>query len=195
VIYFSSAQQFSEMIYHYKRELLINSFSLKDIASKKPGQSLDDTVKQFQTFFQFASSYIIMLSASLEAFVNKLIPIDYIYVTKDGKEKDIEWIHRQSIDFKTKKIIPDCTGKDYTVEYETKYQKVLAIKKFRNDLIHLTPKNEITNTKYKDFYRKVIDFKYSEAIHSIRDYINYHEKNLIEECNCGNKFCFDIVNK
>ncbi|GAA3594520.1 hypothetical protein Q4Q39_06830 [Flavivirga amylovorans] len=195
VIYFSSAQLFSGMIYNYKKDLLRNSFSLKDIAKDKPNQSLDDTMKQFETFFQFASSYIIMLSASLEAFVNKSIPIDYTYTTKDGIEKDIEWIHRQSIDFKTKKIIPNCTERDYTVEHEAKYQEILAIKNFRNDLIHLTPKNEITNTKYKEFYRKVIDFKYSEVIYSIRHYINYHEEGLIEECPCDNKFHFDIIKK
>ncbi|MWW24282.1 hypothetical protein [Algibacter lectus] len=195
VIYFSSAQLFSGMIYNYKKELLKNSFSLKDITKNKSNQSLDDTIKQFEIFFQFASSYVIMLSASLEAFVNKLIPIDYIYTTKEGIEKDIEWIHRQSIDFKTKKIIPNCTEKDYTIEYESKYEEILAIKNFRNDLIHLTPKNEITNTKYKDFYRKVIDFKYSEAIYSIKHYINYHEEGLIEECACGNDFYFDLIKK
>ncbi len=136
-----------------------------------------------------------MLSASLEAFINKSIPVDFVYTTKSGIEKDIEWIQEQSVDFKTQKIIPKCFDKDYTVEHESKYQEILAIKKFRNELIHLSPKNEITNTKYKDFYRNVIDFKYSEAIYSIRHYINYHEEGLIEECPCDNKFYFDIIKK
>ncbi|QXP60539.1 hypothetical protein [Olleya sp. HaHaR_3_96] len=147
-------------------------------------------------FFQFASSYIIMLSASLEAFVNKMIPHDYIYLTKkSNEEKDIEWVHKQSIDFKTKKIIPSCTGKDYTTEYSQKYLAILEIKNFRNELIHLIPKNKITNTKYKEFYRKVIDFRYSDSIYAIRDYINYHEEGLIEECDCGNEIYFDIHKK
>lgn len=195
VIYFSSAQLFSKMIYDYRNQLIRDTASLDEIMQGKTRQSVDDIMKRFEVFFQFASSYIIMLNASLEAFVNKMIPINYTYTAKDGIEKDFEWIHRQSIDFKTKKIIPNCTKKDYVTEYKSKYQEILAVKKFRNELIHLSPKNKITNTKYKDFYRKVIDFNYSEAIYSIRHYINYHQENLIEECPCHNEFYFDIIKK
>ncbi|MCT4630188.1 hypothetical protein [Winogradskyella sp.] len=184
VIYFSSAQLFSGMIYNYKKELL-----------NRDTQSIDEAMKQFETFFQFASSYIIMLCASLEAFINKSIPTDFVYTTKKGNKIGVEKIYELSIDFKTQKIIPKCFDKDYTVEHESKYQKVLAIKNFRNDLIHLTPTNKNSNTKYKEFYRKVIEFNYSEAIYSIRHYINYHEEGLIEECPCDSKFYFDIIKK
>lgn len=196
VIYFSSAHLFSGMIYNYKKELLKNSFSLKDIVKNKPNQSLHDTMKQFETFFQFASSYVIMLSASLEAFINKMIPIDYVYVTiKKQEQKNIDWILKEPVEFKMTKIIPSISDKNYPIENQKNYDSILKIKKFRNELIHLSPKNETTNTKYKDFYRKVIDFKYSEALYSIKHYINYHEEGLIEECSCNNKFYFDIIKK
>lgn len=196
VIYFSSAQMFSKMIYNYKRDLLNQSSLFKtNKEGKNETQSLDVTVKQFEMFFQFASSYIIMLSASLEAFVNKMIPIDYTFTTKKGSVKNIEWILRQNIELKLSKIIPKCTQKDYAKEFNEKYESILKIKNFRNELIHLSPKNEITNTKYKEFYRKVIDFGYSDSIYAIRDYINYYEEGLIEECDCGNEIYFDIYKK
>lgn len=194
LIYFSNAQMFSKMIYQYKRELLTKSFELGNISNSEENQTIDDTIKQFEAFFQFASNYIIMLSASLEAFLNKTIPINETYITKKGEEKDIVWIRGSSIEFKMSKIIPKCTNKDFEKEYPNKYDLVLKIKNFRNDLIHLNPKTEITNTKYKEFYRKVIDFEYSSSIYLIRDYINFHEENLIEECQCGDDIFFDIIN-
>jgi hypothetical protein len=196
VIYFSSAQLFSKMIYSYKRELLSQSSLVRTTSNeKKENQSIDATIKQFEVFFQFASSYIIMLSASLEAFVNKMIPIDYTYTTKKGLIKNLEWVLKQNIELKLSKIIPECTQKDYAKEFNEKYESILNIKNFRNELIHLSPKNELTNTKYKEFYRKVIDFRYSDSIYAIRDYINYYEEGLIEECDCGNEIYFDIHKK
>lgn len=62
LIYFSNAQMFSKMIYQYKRELLIKSFEVAYIVKNKENQTIDDTIKQFEAFFQFASNYIIMLS-------------------------------------------------------------------------------------------------------------------------------------
>lgn len=193
LIYFSNAQMFSKMIYSYKRELLIKSFEVANIGKNTENLTIDDTIKQFEVFFQFASNYIIMLSASLEAFLNRTIPIDETYITKKNEEKDIKWIQGSSIEFKMSKIIPKCTQKDFRRNYPNKYDSILKIKNFRNDLIHLNPKTEITNTKYKEFYRKVIDFEYSSSIYLIRDYINYHEENLIEECTCGDDIFFDVI--
>lgn len=193
LIYFSNAQMFSKMIYQHKRELLTKSFEVGNINDSEENQTIDDTIKQFEAFFQFASNYIIMLSASLEAFLNKTIPINEIYVTRNGDKKDIEWIRGSSIEFKMSKIIPKCTKKDFEKQYPNKYDSILKIKNFRNDLIHLNPKTEITNTKYKEFYRKVIDFEYSSSIYLIRDYINFHENGLIEECPCGDDIFFDII--
>jgi hypothetical protein len=193
IVYFSSAQLFRKKIYHYKRELLQNTPFIADM--DKINTPISTVMRQFEVFFQFASSYIIMLNSSLEAFINKTIHIDYTYTTKGkkGKEKDINWILKSAF-FSTKieEIIPDCTGKNFTSEFPKKYDSIKELKKIRNELIHLSPKTDISVTKYKEFYRKVIDFPYNESIYSVRDYINYHEENLIEECQCGQDFHFDI---
>ncbi|WP_299674346.1 hypothetical protein [uncultured Dokdonia sp.] len=191
VVYFSSAQLFREKIYKYKTELLKNSTIV--IKMHENDIPLSKSMKQFETFFQFASSYIIMLNSSLEAFINKTIPIDYKYITQTGKEKNINWILK-SAQFKTKieEIIPDCTNKNFIKKFPKKYESIEELKNFRNELIHLSPKTDNTNTKYKEFYRKVIDFKYNESIYLVRDYINFHEENLIEECPCDQNFHFDI---
>lgn len=62
-------------------------------------------------------------------------------------------------------------------------------------MIHLKPDNEETKSKYKAPYRKLLDFKFNETVEAVKVFINYHQKDLIEECNCGKDFYFDIVNQ
>jgi hypothetical protein len=49
--------------------------------------------------------------------------------------------------------------------------------------------------RYKEFYRKVLDFEYLNSVYQIKKYINYHEPNLIEERDFGSELYFDIIQK
>jgi len=64
----------------------------------------------------------------------------------------------------------------------------------RNKIVHLKPIKEETNTKYKDVYRSLLRFNYGYSLKTVRDYINYFEPNLIEDCNCGNEYYYSIDN-
>ncbi|WP_046756517.1 hypothetical protein [Kordia jejudonensis] len=193
LIYFSSAQMFSKMIYSYKKEFL-NNLSFIDPSKNKDAQDLGKTMQEFQYFFQFASSYIIMLNSSLETFINKEIPVTTTYITKGkGETKDIKWILKANLEFKMSKIIPQCTNKNFPLEYLNTYESIKDFIKFRNQLIHLSPRTDCNSVRYKEFYRKVIDFNYLDSIYQIKKYINYHQPNLIEECEFESYF--DIFNK
>ncbi|WP_298416752.1 hypothetical protein [uncultured Kordia sp.] len=193
LIYFSSAQMFSKMIYSYKKDLLCN-LSFIEPSKNINAQDLGKTMLEFQHFFQFASSYTIMLNSSLEAFINKEIPVTTTYITKEkGETKDIKWILKANLEFKMSKIIPECTNKNFPLEYSKTYESIKDFIKFRNQLIHLSPRTDHNSVRYKEFYRKIIDFKYLDSMYQIKKYINYHQPNLIEERDFGSELYFDII--
>ncbi|MCH2218630.1 MAG: hypothetical protein MK076_11300, partial [Flavobacteriales bacterium] len=72
------------------------------------------------------------------------------------------------------------------------YNTLRRIIKLRNDIIHLHPIKDNTNTKYKDVYKRLIGFEFLDAILATRKYVNFYEPNLIEECPCGKEFFYEI---
>jgi hypothetical protein len=191
LVYFSSAQMFSKMIFNYKRGLLDNLSNI-DPSKNKNVQDIGKTMLEFQHFFQFASSYVMVLNASLEAFINKTIPNNYEYKNESGRKKDIKWVRNE---IKMSKIIPDCTQKNFPLEHPKTYNSIKDFIKFRNQLIHLSPRTDRNSVRYKEFYRKVLDFEYLNSVYQIKKYINYHEPNLIEERDFGSELYFDIIKK
>lgn len=118
--------------------------------------------------------------------MNQAIPADHEFVSKNGKKIKTPNIHDKLDE------IQKIKSKDFEGQFENKFTLIKNIINFRNDIIHLKPSKEQTNTKYKDFYRFAIDFPYNEAIYAVRDFINYFEPDLIEECRCGNEYFYNI---
>lgn len=191
VIYFSNAQMSSWKLSEYRKVMLDSAPDLRKMG--KDNKTVGGVMKNLETFFQFASSSIIMLHASLEAFSNKVIPSEFEYTTTTGRKKGVEWILKHAtLEQKIGEMLPEIFDKSFHVDKSQKYEQLLEVKNFRNELIHLKPKTAVSNTRYKEFYRKVIDFPYDMMLSAVRDYINYYQPNLIEECNCGRDIYFDV---
>jgi hypothetical protein len=45
--------------------------------------------------------------------------------------------------------------------------------------------NNIPNY-YESLYVNSLNFNYDEALYAARDFVNYYQENLLEECPCGN---------
>jgi hypothetical protein len=187
LIFYSNAQMFLKLIYPLKRELLDNTPYITKLGEIK---NQEYNITHFSRFFQYCSSYIINLQATVESFMNSLIPDDYVHYSL---KKKVVKFHNINFETKLEKIIPELTGKNFMLEFEKKHLLILKIKNLRNSLIHLKPNYEDESAiKYKDLYREIIDFEYSEVIYSVRDYLNYYKPNLVEECPCGKEFFFKI---
>ncbi|MGZ5245371.1 MAG: hypothetical protein ACXWD4_15725 [Bacteroidia bacterium] len=39
---------------------------------------------------------------------------------------------------------------------------------------------------YKTLFTMSLDFKYNKALQAVREFINFYEPNLIEDCDCKN---------
>ncbi len=83
-------------------------------------------------------------------------------------------------------------SKSFQNDYQNEYNVIKDLIHLRNDIIHLKPIVEDTNTKYKKLFRRVIDFDYDYIAKAVKEYINFYEPGLVEECPCGKEYYFDL---
>lgn len=176
MIFYSNAEMSHRKLIEYRKELLENSPTIKNYKKS----TIDPN--KFGNFFRMASNCIINLQSTLESFVNRTIPEDRQFIDKNGEKFDPTIFH------KLDKVLPDLKG----IKFKKHNYQIRKLIELRNEIIHLKPAEELTNTKYKIVYRRMLKFDYTEAILAVGNYVNFYEPNLIEECICGREFYFDM---
>lgn len=178
-IFFSNALMFHRNLIFTRENLYEKSPTYKEL--HKP---IDQKI--FAFFFQFSSNCLINLQSALESFANRHIPHDYIFTDKNGDKFDPSVFH------KIDKALPVIKGKKFKSKFKRDNLIIRLVIELRNEIIHLEPINENTNTQYKETYRKLIKFDYTKAILAVKNLINFYEPDLIEECNCGKEYFYDL---
>tara|TARA_R110001583_G_scaffold194693_1_gene366277 strand:+ start:207 stop:1016 length:810 start_codon:yes stop_codon:yes gene_type:complete len=178
-IFYSNAVMSHRRLVSFKKDLFENSPTVKNL-NKRVNPNL------FGNFFQLASNCIVNLQAALESFANRQIPDNHTFMDVNGKEFEPSVFH------KLDKALPEIKGKRFKSKFKKYNFLVRKVIELRNEIIHLTPIEETTNTKYKSTYRKLLSFDYSEAIISVEKLINFYEPDLIEKCDCGKELYYDI---
>lgn len=141
-----------------------------------------------ETFFQLAFNCIINLQSSIETFLNYILNENkYVFYDKNNK------VRKSSIHEKIEIALPEIFNKTFKQDHELQFDQIKDLISIRNEMVHLKPNKEETNSKYKIPYRKILDFKFYETVEAVKIFINYHQNSLIEECNCGRDFYFDII--
>lgn len=180
LIYFNIAQSHLRTIYLKKEDLLGLFRNRKDIN--------EDAMKLFYDFFGLTSSFIIMLMTSIEAFVNQHIDKDFKYEKPEQKkylklydyEQILRWV---SLEDKIEDIINKKYSKNFATKYPNRYVFIKNLKELRDQIVHT--KSGKNHEGYIDLFRKSLNFKFSECIEAVRDFINYYDADLIEPCPCG----------
>ncbi|CAM4194227.1 hypothetical protein [Zobellia nedashkovskayae] len=178
-VFYSNAVMSHRRLVSFKKDLFENSPTVKNF-NKRINLNL------FGNFFQLASNCIVNLQAALESFANRQIPDNHPFLDVNGKEFEPSIFH------KLDKALPEIKGKKFKSKFRKYNFLVRRVIELRNEIIHLTPIEETTNTKYKTTYRKLLSFDYAEAIISVEQLINFYEPGLIEKCDCGKEFYYDI---
>ena len=145
----------------------------------------------FYWYFASVSSHIIFLFLAIEAFINRAVPDDFEYRRPIQKKKTELYVGIQiqrSIEFleKIKEVLPQATNKNFVSEFSHKYESIQQLKKFRDDIVHTKSFSGTSPNFYEDLFVKSLDFEFDKTLYAVRDFINYHRPNLIEECDCGN---------
>jgi len=181
-IFYSNALMSHRKLIDFRENLYNNSPTLKN--QKKP---IDTSL--FANFFQLASNCLINLQSTLESFANRLIPENYPFIDKNGDSFEPSIFHKLDT------ALPKIKNIRFKSKYKRDNKRIRDLIELRNDLIHLEPIKEDMMVKYKDFYRRMLKFDYTQAISSVEKYVNFYEPNLIESCSCGKEFYYNIYEK
>jgi hypothetical protein len=183
VIYFDSARNYSQQLKKYREKVFENARTFEENFVGVNGD--------FYWYFSLASSYAIFLFAALEAFVNKSIRPDFEY-RRDIQDKKAEIFNcaqiQRHIEFleKVKSVLPQVKGKNFVAEFTHKFEYIKKLKAFRDEVAHTKScEGGLTAASYENLYVMSLEFEYEKTLFYIRDFINYHEPGLIEECDCG----------
>lgn len=136
-------------------------------------------------YFGAASSCIIGMFNALEAFVNSVIPHNFVY-EKALKQKTERYNKEQvqkNIDIheKIKEVLPR-----FSSPYDLSSSLISELRKLRNDIVHT--KSNIDHSLQEELLKKLLDFNYEKCMEDIRDFMNYYKPNYIEDCDCGKDF-------
>lgn len=140
----------------------------------------------YNHYLKYRMSSIIMLVSSLEAFLNQVIPNDFIYKTT-RKEKDIEInknnIESSKVSFSEKllQVIPQYLK--FNDFWETRLidkERILELYKNRKNVIHLKTNAEDDFERYFLVIDQMLDFEISNSINSVINFMNSVSKNFVE---------------
>jgi len=142
---------------------------------------------------QYKISTIIFLHSTVEAFVNYIMPEDFVYRQETiGRKSDkfnkvVKEFNKEQTErfilFKEKisSVMFQLTQIDFPKEYLSVYDNILNLSEFRNDLIHLRSTSQEMNIKHFEFvFEKLVNVDLLPYINSVRDFINIIKPNFIE---------------
>lgn len=167
--------------------------SRKQLLAALELETMNENVKnELYSYFGNSFGFATMLFAAIEAYINKAIPNDYEY--KDIKANKTEIYNKTQIErhlsfeTKTKNVLKEITGKDFSTAHPQKNQYINNLKEFRDSIIH-TKTLKGGSTPYDYLYKKSLNFKYGETIEAVKLWLNYYEgSGYIEDCDCGKDF-------
>jgi hypothetical protein len=179
LVYFNNAQGSIKFIKDSKTRLLLKA----DITTKLS----EPAMSEIYSYFGVISGCIIFLFASIESFVNSIIPVNYKYVRELNNKTEVynQSQIQESLDFKTKitKVLTEITKKDFFKHPTTANQMIWKLKEFRDNIIHT--KQDATQMAYFKLLKMALDFKYEETLDSVAKFMNFYKQDYIIECTCG----------
>lgn len=167
VIYFETGRFFQNSIVE-KRKLLFDELNNENVDASK--------VLAFTfSYFQATSIAAIFIFNAIESFANNLIPKNYKHEkklkTKTEIYDKIQIQRHVPFDEKIKEVLPDITGRCFHVEFGHKWENIKKLKEFRDEIVHTKAYVKETPNIYEDLFNTSLNFNYSEAMDSVKDFI------------------------
>ncbi|MEP6805798.1 MAG: hypothetical protein ABI892_14820 [Flavobacterium sp.] len=150
----------------------------------------------FNRFIQYRISAIIFIHLSVEAFINFIIPENFIYskietsnsnkfqeqITKLNKDNIERWV---SFKEKIENILTKIPNIEFDVEKNrTIIGQILEIEKIRNEIIHLKSKDSNSNIHYQKVFEFVASKDLNLYLSATKKFINILQKDYIKIENC-----------
>lgn len=172
----------------FKLKLLKNDCLLEDSANEIHilNIGLDNTNDNFNDLVKFKMMSVISLVTSLEAFLNQIIPNDFLYEqTKNGKTKKLnkKKIESQQVTFKEKltDVINQLLNKpNFSTENTNMITTISELYDLRSDVIHLKTNAENEMGLYFKSIGELLDIDLAKVITEIKKYLNLIKPEFIE---------------
>jgi hypothetical protein len=129
-------------------------------------------------YIKYRSSSIVMLVSSIEAFLNHIIPNDFIYKTeRKGKPVSFDKIAIESpriwFSEKLQKVIPQYLETiDVKANFDIEFKSILDLYQNRKNIIHLKTNAEDDLKAYFDEIDQMLDLDIKESIENIISFMN-----------------------
>jgi len=148
----------------------------------------------YNTYIAYRMSSIIMLVSSIEAFMNHIIPNDFIYKTarknrNTGLQEEVNFdkadIESPKVSFREKLtiVIPQWLSNESLWSGEEKNnikESILELYKNRKNLIHLKTNSEDGFNRYFPAIDKMLDFNIGDSIDNTVKLMNTISKDFVE---------------
>lgn len=140
----------------------------------------------YNHYIKYRASSIVMIVSAIEAFLNHVIPNDFVYQTIK-KNKPVKFnkeeIESTKISFKEKLtyVIPQWLGDNsfWSVNLAEK-ENILELYENRKNLIHLKSNSQDDFERYFSVIDKMLDLDILTSINSTITFMNLTNKNFIE---------------
>ena len=165
--------------------LAFDSIQQLEIAKKQFENSLildardGSKAQAFSYIFKVGSVCAIFSFLALEAFLNQMLP-DYALIEYEGKMVTKNKIQRwTSFEDKLSKIIPKLYGKDFGEKNPKKLEKIILLKRLRDELTHLKEIKKNGFTSYDEIYQDILNTDLKSIVFTVKAYINFYSPKLI----------------
>jgi len=174
-----------------------NSEKIKETNFPKCGKKMGDDIfildfdenethDCYNDYIKYRASSIIMIVSAIEAFLNHIIPTDYVYRTF-RKNKHVEFnkedIESPKISFREKltDVIPQWLGDNsFWSRNLTEKENILELYENRRNIIHLKTNSQDDFKRYFSVIDKMLDLDISATIKSTIKFMNLAMENFIE---------------
>ena len=138
---------------------------------------VDSTNDTYNSFIQSRVCAIIMLHATVEAFVNDLVPddISFPYTDRSGNQRlltkpEVLWL---GFSEKVKNVILHISNSDLITLHADTVDKIVFIAQVRNDFIHLKQETiDGFKSTYTEIFHEMLKMDLSKYLDAVHDFIN-----------------------
>lgn len=173
-IYYSSANKHLQSSYALKNKFF----------SEEQHFNAEYHYGNFVEYFRETSEGIILLSTTIEGFINQLLP-ENLEIEINGvkkKKQEIEWL---DINTKLRQLLPSLTGIDFQQTNPKEYANICLTIDLRNDLIHLKRSIKENITNYQLLFKRLVDFDHIACSDSVFIFLNTVVPGYLIEQNTG----------
>lgn len=158
--------------YKSANEHLQRSYAIKNkIYSEEQHFDHNYHYENFIEYFQETSEGVILLSTTIEGFINQLLPENLeLEINNEKRTKDvIEWL---DIKTKLRDVVEKLTGIDFQKSNPKDYANISLLIDLRNDLIHLKKTSKANITNYQQLFKRLVELDHVAVSDSIFTFIN-----------------------